>query len=81
MGITMADGKDMSSMLRSRATDRKVNVRKSSIQALETIICLMKEVFNLEDINVIKERCQDPALSVRKQVRYIAVRCKKFIIL
>ena len=64
----MADGKGMSSMLHARAGDKKVNVRKSSLQALESIICLVGDAYNKEDIAVIRTRSQDPALSVRKQV-------------
>ncbi|XP_077865348.1 condensin-2 complex subunit D3-L-like [Saccoglossus kowalevskii] len=59
--------KVMLSMLRRRAVDVKTGVRKSAIQALESVIRLDMSNISKEDIQVIRTRCQDTALSVRKQ--------------
>ncbi len=40
MFAAMADGKGVVSMLRRRAADEKVNVRKAALQALENIMRL-----------------------------------------
>ena len=42
----LTDGKGMLSMLRRRAADEKVNVRKSALVALENIIRLNGDSFN-----------------------------------
>ncbi|CAH1786833.1 unnamed protein product, partial [Owenia fusiformis] len=67
LDLTLPDGQGVVSLLRRRATDEKVNVRKAALQALENIIKLDGEHFNIKDVKVLHERCQDPALSVRKQ--------------
>jgi condensin-2 complex subunit D3 len=54
-------------MVRRRAVDEKVLVRKAAILALEALIRLDLEQMNGENVSVLRERCQDPALSVRKQ--------------
>ena len=54
-------------MVRQRTTDEKVGVRKSAIQALESLMRLNPDVTRKEDVGVVYERCMDPALSVRKQ--------------
>ncbi|XP_070565322.1 condensin-2 complex subunit D3-L-like isoform X2 [Ptychodera flava] len=54
-------------MLRKRAHDEKTGVRKSAIQAIESIIKLDMTNISKEDIQVIRAKCQDAALSVRKQ--------------
>ena len=54
-------------MVRRRATDGKVGVRKAALQALESLIRLNPDVTRKEDVGVVYERCLDPALSVRKQ--------------
>ena len=54
-------------MVRRRATDDKVGVRKAALQALESLIRLNPDVTRKEDVGVVYERCLDPALSVRKQ--------------
>ena len=55
------------SMLKRRAVDDKVGVRKAAIQALESVIRLDMDKIDNEDVQAIHERCLDPALSVRKQ--------------
>ncbi|KAL5479917.1 hypothetical protein EMCRGX_G023519 [Ephydatia muelleri] len=55
------------SMLKRRAVDNKVGVRKAAIQALESVIRLDMDKIDNEDVQAIHERCLDPALSVRKQ--------------
>ncbi|XP_077978206.1 condensin-2 complex subunit D3-L-like [Glandiceps talaboti] len=55
------------SMLRRRANDEKTGVRKSAIQAMEHIICLDLTNINKDYMQTIRIRCQDTALSVRKQ--------------
>ena len=56
----MKDGKDVASMMIRRIEDPKVNVRKSAIQALESLIKLerdirTKEVFELISIFILNE--------------------------
>ncbi|XP_074660427.1 condensin-2 complex subunit D3-L-like [Tubulanus polymorphus] len=65
--LTLEDGEGVVSMLRRRALDAKVFVRKSAVQALENIIKLCALSFNKEDLMTIHGRCLDPGLSVRKQ--------------
>ncbi|XP_013421008.1 condensin-2 complex subunit D3-like, partial [Lingula anatina] len=65
--FSLADGKGVVSMLRRRACDEKVNVRKAALQALENVIRMEGAAFNKQDLDILNERCQDPALSVRKQ--------------
>ncbi|XP_064635825.1 condensin-2 complex subunit D3-L-like [Lineus longissimus] len=67
MDISLYDGQGVTSMIRRRALDEKVGVRKAAVQALESIIVLDPLNFNLEDLETIHNRCRDPALSVRKQ--------------
>ncbi|KAK2144695.1 hypothetical protein LSH36_737g05066, partial [Paralvinella palmiformis] len=64
--ITLSDSKGVTSMLRRRASDVKVSVRKAALQALENIIKLV-DSFNKENLDILEERSRDPALSVRKQ--------------
>ena len=54
-------------MVRRRTTDEKVGVRKAALQALESLIRLDTSITSKEDVDVVYERCLDPALSVRKQ--------------
>lgn len=63
----MVDGKGVVSMLRRRAMDERVNVRKAALQALESLIRIEGNLLNAEDLKILNERCLDPALSVRKQ--------------
>ena len=56
----MKDGKDVASMMIRRIEDPKVNVRKSAIQALESLIKLerdirTKEVFELISIFILNK--------------------------
>ena len=46
--VALADGKGVMSLLRRRAGDEKVNVRKAALQALENIIKLESDGFNKE---------------------------------
>ncbi|KAL5006443.1 hypothetical protein ScPMuIL_015249 [Solemya velum] len=63
----LVDDDGVISMLRRRAQDEKVNVRKSALQAIESFIRFEGASYRKEDIEVLKERCRDPSLTVRKQ--------------
>ncbi|XP_045592017.2 condensin-2 complex subunit D3-L [Procambarus clarkii] len=56
------------SMLRRRALDDKVTVRKSALQALENLMRLDNEMLSDKNLEVLLEHCRDPALLVRKQI-------------
>ncbi|CAH6858928.1 Ncapd3 [Phodopus roborovskii] len=54
-------------MLRKRTKDEKINVRKSALQVLVSILkhC---DILSLEkDLLILQDHCRDPAVSVRKQ--------------
>ncbi|XP_062580228.1 condensin-2 complex subunit D3-L-like isoform X1 [Saccostrea cucullata] len=63
----LPDEQGVLSMLRRRARDEKVNVRKAALQALECVIKFEAPDYRRQDLDVLVERCRDPALSVRKQ--------------
>ena len=44
----LGDGKGVMSLLRRRAGDEKVNVRKAALQALENIVKLESDGYNKE---------------------------------
>ncbi|KAJ8299265.1 hypothetical protein KUTeg_023325 [Tegillarca granosa] len=63
----LSDDGGILSMFRRRAKDEKVIVRKSALQAIEQAIRFEAPDYRRQDIEVLVERCRDPALSVRKQ--------------
>ncbi|KAK3583282.1 hypothetical protein CHS0354_011171 [Potamilus streckersoni] len=63
----LEDSEGVLSMLRRRCGDEKVNVRKSSLQAIERIIRFEAPNYRKKDLEILRDRCRDPALSVRKQ--------------
>ncbi|PIK34603.1 putative condensin-2 complex subunit D3-like, partial [Apostichopus japonicus] len=54
-------------MVKQRAGDEKVGVRKAALQVLENVSQIDKSKLDEGSLQVIQERCRDPALSVRKQ--------------
>ncbi|XP_012944788.1 condensin-2 complex subunit D3 [Aplysia californica] len=67
----LPDPEGVVSMFRRRAQDSKVVVRKFALQALQRVIQFEVPDYRSEDLDVLRSRCRDPALSVRKQ----AVQC------
>ncbi|XP_078330914.1 condensin-2 complex subunit D3-L-like isoform X1 [Crassostrea virginica] len=63
----LPDEQGVLSMLRRRARDEKVQVRKAALQALECVVRFEAPDYRRQDLDVLVERCRDPALSVRKQ--------------
>ncbi|KAJ8050994.1 Condensin-2 complex subunit D3 [Holothuria leucospilota] len=61
------DLKGFLAMVKQRACDEKVGVRKAALQVLENLSQVDKTNLDPESMKVIQERCLDPALSVRKQ--------------
>uniref|UniRef100_A0A803TER8 Non-SMC condensin II complex subunit D3 n=1 Tax=Anolis carolinensis TaxID=28377 RepID=A0A803TER8_ANOCA len=60
-------GKEIMGMLRLRAGDEKINVRKSALQVLMSILKYQVTPCTTEDLATLQDRCRDPAVSVRKQ--------------
>ncbi|XP_053384703.1 condensin-2 complex subunit D3-like [Mercenaria mercenaria] len=63
----LSDSEGVFSMLRRRARDEKVNVRKAALQALEAAVRFEMPNYTKQNIEVLKDHCRDPGLSVRKQ--------------
>ncbi|NWH72720.1 CNDD3 protein, partial [Piaya cayana] len=61
------DGKGVMAMLRLRAGDEKTNVRKSALQVFMNILKHRVIPCTAEDLSALRDRCRDPAVSVRKQ--------------
>nr|XP_060643339.1 condensin-2 complex subunit D3 [Anolis sagrei ordinatus] len=61
------NGKEIMGMLRLRAGDEKINVRKSALQVLMSILKYQVIPCTTEDLATLQDRCRDPAVSVRKQ--------------
>ncbi|XP_062817414.1 condensin-2 complex subunit D3 isoform X2 [Anolis carolinensis] len=61
------NGKEIMGMLRLRAGDEKINVRKSALQVLMSILKYQVTPCTTEDLATLQDRCRDPAVSVRKQ--------------
>uniref|UniRef100_A0A803T7G9 Condensin-2 complex subunit D3 n=1 Tax=Anolis carolinensis TaxID=28377 RepID=A0A803T7G9_ANOCA len=59
--------KEIMGMLRLRAGDEKINVRKSALQVLMSILKYQVTPCTTEDLATLQDRCRDPAVSVRKQ--------------
>ncbi|XP_028619764.1 condensin-2 complex subunit D3 [Grammomys surdaster] len=54
-------------MLRKRTKDEKINVRKSALQVLMSILKHCDVLGMEEDLLILQDHCRDPAISVRKQ--------------
>ncbi|XP_070256151.1 condensin-2 complex subunit D3 isoform X1 [Myotis yumanensis] len=54
-------------MLRKRIRDEKINVRKSALQVLVSILKHCSISGMKEELSILQEQCRDPAVSVRKQ--------------
>lgn len=54
-------------MLRKRIRDEKINVRKSALQVLVSILKHCSVSGMKEELSILQEQCRDPAVSVRKQ--------------
>ncbi|XP_036050224.1 condensin-2 complex subunit D3 [Onychomys torridus] len=54
-------------MLRKRTRDEKINVRKSALQVLVSILKHCDILSMEEDLLILRDHCRDPAVSVRKQ--------------
>ncbi|XP_052611229.1 condensin-2 complex subunit D3 isoform X2 [Peromyscus californicus insignis] len=54
-------------MLRKRTRDEKINVRKSALQVLVSILKHCDILGMEEDLLILRDHCRDPAISVRKQ--------------
>ncbi|CAL1547496.1 unnamed protein product [Lymnaea stagnalis] len=63
----LPDTKGVVSMFHRRILESKVVVRKCAIQALQKVIQLEAPEYRDEDLDALRDRCADPALSVRKQ--------------
>ncbi|OWF35473.1 condensin-2 complex subunit D3-like isoform X2 [Mizuhopecten yessoensis] len=63
----LPDDDGVMSMLRRRSRDEKVNVRKSALLAVENIIRFEAPDYRRQNLELLVERCRDPALSARKQ--------------
>ncbi|XP_033751450.1 LOW QUALITY PROTEIN: condensin-2 complex subunit D3-like [Pecten maximus] len=63
----LADDDGVMSMLRRRSRDEKVNVRKAALLAVENIIRFEAPDYRRQNLELLVERCRDPALSARKQ--------------
>ncbi|XP_068094896.1 condensin-2 complex subunit D3 isoform X2 [Hyperolius riggenbachi] len=61
------DGQEMLETLRLRAADGKTTVRKSALQVLMSILKYSLVPCSAEELAILRDRCRDPALSVRKQ--------------
>ncbi|CAI9738936.1 condensin-2 complex subunit D3-like [Octopus vulgaris] len=62
----LSDNYGVLSMLKRRSSDEKVFVRKSALQAFESLVRLLQNDCQM-GVNILEERCRDPSLSVRKQ--------------
>ena len=54
-------------MLRRRTHDDRASVRKAAVMALEAVSMLGGAALRCSNVQVLHERCQDAAMSVRKQ--------------
>ncbi|XP_027267513.1 condensin-2 complex subunit D3 isoform X1 [Cricetulus griseus] len=54
-------------MLRKRIRDEKINVRKSALQVLVSILKHCDILSMEKDLLILQDHCRDPAVSVRKQ--------------
>ncbi|XP_021062241.1 condensin-2 complex subunit D3 [Mus pahari] len=54
-------------MLRKRTKDEKINVRKSALQVLMSVLKHCDILSMEQDLLILQDHCRDPAISVRKQ--------------
>ncbi|KAH9384402.1 hypothetical protein HPB48_026409 [Haemaphysalis longicornis] len=62
-------------MLKYRAEDPKVNVRKAALSVLQNVLCASGDFVTQEHVEILKESCRDLALLVRKQALQALTRC------
>ncbi|XP_077541549.1 condensin-2 complex subunit D3-L-like [Haemaphysalis longicornis] len=62
-------------MLKYRAEDPKVNVRKAALSLLQNVLCASGDFIKQEYVEILKESCLDLALLVRKQALQALTRC------
>ncbi|XP_077526550.1 condensin-2 complex subunit D3-L-like [Haemaphysalis longicornis] len=62
-------------MLKFRAEDPKVNVRKAALSVLQNVLCASGDFVTQEHVEILKESCLDLALLVRKQALQALTRC------
>ena len=63
----LPDNSGVLSMLKRRTSDEKVFVRKSALQAFESLVRIQGDNCQAMAVNILEERCRDPSLTVRKQ--------------
>uniref|UniRef100_A0A224YK61 Condensin-2 complex subunit D3 n=1 Tax=Rhipicephalus zambeziensis TaxID=60191 RepID=A0A224YK61_9ACAR len=62
-------------MLKYRAEDSKVNVRKAALCLLQNVLCASGDFIKEEYVEILKESCLDLTLLVRKQALYALTKC------
>lgn len=62
-------------MLKYRAEDSKVNVRKAALSLLQNVLCASNDFIKAEYVEILKESCLDLTLLVRKQALYSLTKC------
>uniref|UniRef100_A0A2P2I5C0 Condensin-2 complex subunit D3-like n=1 Tax=Hirondellea gigas TaxID=1518452 RepID=A0A2P2I5C0_9CRUS len=67
-GIVMPNATMVIALLKRRARDDKVTVRKSALQVLENLLKLDEAMVTKDNLKVFCDHCRDPALLVRKQM-------------
>ena len=66
--IKMPNAEMVLNLLRRRAVDTKVTVRKSALQVLENLLRLDDTMLTKDNLQVLCDHCRDPALLIRKQM-------------
>uniref|UniRef100_L7M713 Condensin complex subunit 1 C-terminal domain-containing protein n=1 Tax=Rhipicephalus pulchellus TaxID=72859 RepID=L7M713_RHIPC len=62
-------------MLKYRAEDSKVNVRKAALSLLQNVLCASGDFIKEEYVEILKESCLDLTLLVRKQALHALTKC------
>lgn len=62
-------------VLKYRAEDSKVNVRKAALSLLQNVLCASGDFIKEEYVEILKESCLDLALLVRKQALQALTKC------
>lgn len=62
-------------VLKYRAEDSKVNVRKAALSLLQNVLCASGDFIKEEYVEILKESCLDLALLVRKQALHALTKC------
>merc|ERR1719376_1462002 len=65
--LKLPNGRMVMGLLRRRALDDKVMVRKSALTVLENLMKNYKDMVNKENLQVLCQHCKDFALMIRKQ--------------